>query len=181
MSKNSKSVIPYLVPVIFLALIAGVVIFLLFAMQGEVKTFGDVTENETSESVTCTVGNLDYPFFEYDDTTSKSTKINMIFKKDKLATINLIQEMRYNDSESANKSEILNHISMNKSFGSTYGADAFNADYYVDNTKMRLSLYTEANKLNEDAKKYFLATGTTNTKKVLIKNYETQGFTCNNK
>ena len=171
---------PYVIIVGILLVIMLIAIFLFFGLKGETKTSDETMENEKSESVICTIKGLDYPFFSYNKSINENTKITMVFNGKKLGSIYLMHEMLYDNDEIAAVSSTQNHADMNKSFGNTYGADAFNANYHVGDNKMRMSLYTEAKKLDEDAKKYFLATSVDNNKNSLIKNYERQGFTCEN-
>lgn len=159
-------------------IVLAVAIFLIFGLRGEKKASGAAPGTESTESVTCVAKNLDYPFFTYNKAANKTTKINMIFNNGKLTSIYLAHEMYYANATEAGLSETENHAEMNKNFGSTYNADAFNAKYDIINNMMRMSLYTEANKLTEDAKKYFLASNATIGKNVLMKNYESQGFSC---
>lgn len=178
MRKSIKRITPYIIIAILLFFVTAVAIFLVFGLKGETKTSGKLDDAESSESITCIAENLSYPYFTYDNADSKSIKITMVFSGNNLASIYLAQEMRYSDKVSAGASEAVNHASMNKVFNTGYGPDAFNASYYIDDNLMRMTLYTEANKLTEDAKKFFLASNTATTKSVLTKNYEAQGFTC---
>lgn len=178
---NRDKSTPYLISAgVLIFIVLAVVIFLIFGLRGEKKASGTAPGTESAESVTCVAKNLDYPFFSYDKAADKTTKVNMIFNNGKLASIYFAHEMHYANETEAEMSETENHAEMNKNFGSAYNADAFNAKYDIINSMMRMSLYTEANKLTEDAKKYFLASNTTISKNVLIKNYESQGFSCKN-
>jgi len=177
MRKNNRKLISCLIFATTLIAVTTVVIFLIFSMNGNVKKFGISLQDETDESISCTTKDINYPFFTYDNAISKNTEIKMVFNEDRLVSIYLVHEMFYADN-SASASEASNRASMNKSFGSTYGPDAFNANYHTSNTEMRMSLYANAKGLGEDAKKYFLASNTTNVRDSLVKNYQNQGFIC---
>ena len=170
----------YVIIVLVLAAILILTVFLFFWLNGETKTTGQIELSESNDLVVCTNINFDYPFFVNDNTISKETTIKMVFKNDNLSSIYLNQQMFYNNASDASASSAVNHANMNKSFGSTYGADAFNATYFVDGTKMRMTLYAEARQLDEDSGKYFLITTIANKKKDLTDNYKTQNFTCIN-
>ncbi len=170
--------ISYITIIVILLAIALVAVFLFFGMKGETKISGETTESEKVDSIVCKIRNFDYPYFSYNNSISENTKITATFNGDKLKSIYLIHEMVYNNNQDAAASESRNHADMNKSFGSVYGADAFNANYYTGDNTMRMTIYAETQKLDEDAKKYFLATGTSDDKNSLIENYKKQGFTC---
>ena len=173
-----KKLIPYVIAIGILLAIILIAVFLFYGFKGETKIAEKTIENEKSESITCTINGLEYPFFVYNNATNKAIRVTVTFDGKKLASIYLIHELMYDNEDAAAISETQNHTNMNKSFSTIYGADAFNANYYSDKNTMRMSLYAKANELTEDAKKYFLATGADNSKNSLIKNYQAQGFSC---
>lgn len=165
---------------VILILIAGILL-LCFLLKGEVTTSGNWPEPETTESLSCEIIGLDYPFFEFNNSTKETTEINAVFKDDELDTISLVQKLFYDNVDSITKSEAINHASMNLSFAdSNLDADAFKANYAKLSDNLKMSLFAERKELNNLSAKYFLldeAHGQYD-RPVVETLYTTKGFSC---
>lgn len=175
-----KKITPYISITLLLLALITVGVFLFFGLKGETKVVGQKADPKNNDFIICTISNFDYPFFTDNNATSKKATVKAVFNNNYLSSIYFEYQLTYATASEASANSGVNHANMNKSFGSTYGADAFNATYRVDNTEMRMNLYTEVDGLTENGRKYFLITNTNNSKKSLIENYKTQGFTCRN-
>lgn len=151
-------------------------------LQGETKTTGNWPKPYRSESLTCNIEGAEYPFFKYDNSKKKTTKINVEFENDNLNIISLVYLVYYDDSDQIIKSEAENHAAMNlKIQAEGLGSDALGANYARLKDSFKMSLYATKKDLNINTVKYFeldwiesgiydLAT----TKAI----YEEKGFVC---
>ncbi|MBQ2660557.1 hypothetical protein IJF93_00550 [Candidatus Saccharibacteria bacterium] len=165
---------------IFLLLFA-VILFLIFLLHGQTITSVEKMEDISSDSVTCIAEDSLYPFFEYDNSDYKITKIDIIFNGDGIGSIGLVQQMTYPDNHLAQISATINHGDMNKAFGLELGPDAFRAHYTAIDGEMKMSLYATSGELNKSAYKFFLIKSDIDNKDEYIENYINQGFVCSEK
>ena len=161
-------------------ILASIVLITWFFLKGQTTVTGDFDEDEYYTSLTCKTEGISYPFFEHDNAIKKETEVTAIFKNDgKLDSIAFTQKMYYANGDKAKGSEAINHASMNKSFGSVLGPDALNANYYSDETMMRMRLYTSGKEYSSDSRKYFLIDTASQTIDNIERNYVGKGFECN--
>ncbi len=163
-------------------LLTAIVLILCFFLQGETKVTDSGTTVEASKSLTCEAEGMQYPFFEYDNSTKKTTKINATFSGNKLDTISLIQGLYYNNSDEIARSEAENHSALNlKTQGEGLGPDAFGANYAKLSDRLKFSMYAKAEKLEYETVKYFeldwVESGTYNLP-TMEKIYTEKGFNC---
>lgn len=163
-------------------LLTAIVLILCFFLQGETKVTDDGGMVESSKSLACEVEGAQYPFFDYDNSTKKTTKINAVFNGDKLDTISLIHELYYNSSDEIVRSEAENHATLNlKTQGEGLGPDAFGANYAKLADRLKFSMYAKAEKLKYETVKYFeldwVESGTYNLP-TMEKIYTEKGFDC---
>ncbi len=163
-------------------LLTAIVLILCFFLQGETKVTDDGGTVESSKSLACEVEGAQYPFFDYDNSTKKTTKINAVFNGDKLDTISLIHELYYNSSDEIVRSEAENHATLNlKTQGEGLGPDAFGANYAKLADRLKFSMYAKAEKLKYETVKYFeldwVESGTYNLP-TMEKIYTEKGFDC---
>lgn len=162
---------------IFLLCLA-VVLIIWFLLKGETRVTGSFPDDTTSVSLSCEREGEPYPFFGYDESESKKTKINMIFQQDKLHTISLIQTMIYNNSEYAAKSETLNRVSINENLGNELSSNSMDVRYTVNGNTMQMVLSVDTDKLSETEKKFFLIEKDPYTFEQYENNYISQNFIC---
>ena len=176
-NKQNREWIHVLIGII--RIIITVVSVVLFLLQGSTKTVS-TGEVEIAESVTCNGEGIFYPIFKYDNSESKSIKINAMFDGDKFETISLVYKLNYNNSEQIKQSTTENHIAMNKSFDAdSLSADSFDTHFSNLADAAQMTLYAEAKELNGVTAKYFLLDGVTNyTKDTMTKKYNSQGLDC---
>lgn len=163
-------------------LLTAIVLIICFFLQGETKVTNNDVAVEASKSLACEVEGVQYPFFDYDNSTKKTTKINAIFNGDKLDTISLIQELYYNSSDEIVRSEAENHAALNlKTQGEGLGPDAFGANYAKLSDRLKFSMYAKAEQLKYETVKYFeldwVESGTYNLP-TMEKIYTEKGFDC---
>ncbi len=166
---------------ISLILIAAALLVCFF-LNGKTTVTGGWPEPETSESLSCEAEGRAYPFFRYDNSTKKTTKITAVFKNDVLKTISLVHELYYNSSAEITQSEAENHAALNlRMQDERLGADALGANYAKLEDRMKMSLFADADKLNSGTVKYFELDWTESGEYNLAtarKNYEAKGYKC---
>lgn len=163
-----------------IAVILFVVLGIVLLTGGNVTTSGKYPEAVSDESLVCNIEGLEYPFFTYDFADRKTTEVKMIFAREELKSVALVQNMYYHDANTITGSEAHNHAAMNKSFANNglKVADAYNAKYTRLGDRMQMSLYITADKLDSVARKYFLMAMEAETMDEYKKLYENQGFEC---
>ena len=103
----------------------------------------------------------------------------MLFDKDLLSSITLIYTAYYENDVLANQALTRMRADMNIDFGADLGADAFNANYGVNNNSARLSLYaSDINLKTERERNYFLLSNNLAGIDTYSQNYENQHFDC---
>jgi hypothetical protein len=176
--KTNKKNIGWILPVIFIILIVVVFVMLWFLMRGRTTITGNGSETEQTRAISCSVSNLDYPFFDFNESSEQSTRINATFKGNKIESISLIHKMAYEDPTTLKKSEASNHAAMNNSFGNILGADALGVTYDTANGEFQMTLYATKGELNEHSRKYFLFEVPLANMQEYVDHYERQGFKC---
>jgi len=152
-SKKSGTNWPLVMVISFFLTVTVSIICLL--LQGETKVTRDWPEPKTSISLVCETEGRLYPFFVYDNSTKKTTKINIIFKDNVIYAASLIHELYYNTSEEIEKSEAENHAAFNlKTQGEGLGPDIFEANYAKLSNRLKMSLYAKADIINFETVKY---------------------------
>lgn len=175
--KNSQRGMLVLMGIVLV--LTSIILIAWFFLEGKNVVTGDFAEDKRFTSLTCTIKNLSYPYFTYDDTTEKETEVVAIFdKNNKISSISLTQKMYYSDDDMARSSEANNHASMNKSFGDVLGPDALNANYYANNGIMRMSLYASGKEYNANSRKYFLIDTASEMIDNIERSYAGKGFGC---
>lgn len=178
---KAKVVKNWIIPTGILLILVAIVLMIIFLLRGETTVTNSTTTEAKNTTLSCSTAGLDYPFFRYDESTSKETKITAIYSGEDFKSIALFQTMYYDDESLVKGSEAQNHAAMNISFGeSGLEANAFSAAYSMQDDKMEMSLYATNSDFNTNAGKYFLANGYSYKSAIdkLEKNYEDQGFEC---
>ena len=159
-NKEHKGVPMWVLTILIIVVVVAVIVALLIRLMVGETTIEDNSEGYVvTQNIICekTGVNAIHPIFTYDNATNKTIKINVVFSSDKLSTISLSNTLSYETNEQAEESEAHNHAAMNKSFGSRYGADAFNAYYSAAKNNFTMTLYASAEDLtSNDAAKYFM-------------------------
>ncbi len=165
-------------------ILTAIVLFLCFFLQGETKITDNGGTTTVTKSLSCEIEGVQYPFFDYDNSTKKTTKINATFDNDELNTISLVHELYYNSSDEVTRSEAENHAALNlKTQDEGLGPDYPGANYakLSNPNRLKLSLYIQGKKLNYGTVKYFeldwVESGTYNLSTV-EKIYTEKGFKC---
>ena len=166
-------------------LAVGVILLIVFVfwllVKGDVKTTGEYPDDVKDSSLTCTTTKVEYPFFTYDESSSKEATINMLFKNKELNSISFIYSLKYDNERAVTASEAHNHAAMNISFAKVgLEADALNANYTRTNNEMILTLHATMADLNEDSGKFFLINDIPVDSSIsrYARNYKNQGFKC---
>lgn len=175
---RSKKWIYFLVGSVCVVLV--VVLVILFFLQGDTKITGE-GDVSVVESITCEAEGLWYPYFSYDNSNSKSIKINALFdNRDKLDTISFVYRLGYDDSSMAEQSSASNHAAMAKWFEEdSLGVDSFEIRYSNMGDAMQMEMYAKAQEINGVTAKYFLLNGSNGSNRdALTKNYNDKGLNC---
>lgn len=158
------------------------ILILSFFMQGETKTNGNWTIEQTG-FLSCEASGINYPFFRYDSSHRKSIKINSTSDDENIKTISLMYVLEYNNEKSIVDSENLNHIAMNENFAKDgLGFDALGLKFSKFSNGLQMSLFINANQIDDKTAKYFMLDkmgDITSTK--MQESYEAQGFICQRK
>lgn len=162
-------------------IIASVILLIGFGLKGQTRVNGNYPEDIKSTSLKCSSTTAIYPFFSYDNASSRSTTVNIIFGNNGPITFALTTELFYTNATDINGSYAHNHAAMNKAFSEDgLASDSFSARYTKSDEKMIMNLYAKRSDLNANSMKYFLAENLepTSTINQFERNYEVQGFTC---
>ena len=68
-------------------------------------------------------------------------------------------------------------VAMNKSFGTKFGANAFNINHAVNDKTAQIVLYSSG-EMEYEAQKYFLIKNSPHSLEEYRQNYESQNFNC---
>ena len=161
----------------------AIVIFLIAALNGKTVVTGEFDGNKVTETLVCESERVNYPFFKYDNSNSKSLKINAIFEDEKIGSISLFYKLNYSNEEMAKKSESVNHAAMSESFASDgMKFDDLNSKYSFLDNSLQMSLYAKNSELNEKSLRYFMLYNIYEvgnlTKEEMAKIYNNAGLDC---
>ena len=177
-NENTRKVAYAIAGVLFVVI--AIVLVILFLLNGSV-TKGDSSRTDIeTESLSCESGDVEYPFFSFDESNKKSLKINMIFGEKRLDSLSLVYRLYYDDSDKISGSVAVNHADMNKSFNEDgLPVDVFGATYATLDDSMQMTLNASRKQINGATAKYFLLDEVTNYSKDNLKeHYESKGFKC---
>ncbi len=182
-SGKSKKYIAEWPLLIFLLLTIVIIVFLIwFFTRDSITTSGNNPEIESADSVVCDISGTEYPFFDYDNSIEKNTKITTTFRNKNLDTISLLHTLHYTSMEDAKKSETLNHAALNiNTQNAGLGSDIFNAHYAIISDALQLLLTAKSNDITDATSKYLLLESPNDkkyTKSVILQNYKNKGFSC---
>lgn len=178
---NSKSVKNWIMPIGVILILLAVVLATVFLLRGNTTVTDNKGATVKNMTLSCIASGIEYPFFRYDNSTNKETKITLLFNGDNFKSISLFHTLHYGDADSVKGSEAQNHAAMNISFGeNNLDADALSATYSMQTNKLIFTLYADVTDFNNNTSKYFLARDYDNKTTInnLKKNYEDQGFNC---
>lgn len=184
MKNNKKKSNTWFIIVGILLILIAVIYLILFFLKGETVITGNYEGTEAQEHLICESNDTTYPLFNYDDSNSKSMKINTIFKNDELSSISLTYKLGYNSVEEIRQSEAFNHATLNTiSQNEGLGPDAYNATYSKLKDGLQLSLYATSSDIDDKALKYFMLEDLNSkpyNQNEIINTYTKQGLKCTN-
>lgn len=179
--KKTKKKTDWLGSIGLTLILTAIVLIICFFLNGGTTVTGELTGGTRYSSLSCSAEGIIYPFFEFDETTNEKTEVKVLFGEGGMKSISLTQTMYYPDLGTSKASEAHNHAAMNISFGELgYKADAFEANYSVQEDKMIMTLYaTEAN-FDDVSARYFLAKGMDEASTIddFTKVFNDQGLNC---
>ncbi len=164
-------------------ILSASVLIVWFFLRGQTTIRGDNPDNKTSESVSCEIEGIEYPYADLtgmakaDKTTMD---VNIISNDRKVSSISLVYKLFYSDIEKAAgvEGKLSFTVSRNMSLDGL-GSDGLGASFVAANGVARMSLYATLEELNSmDSRKYFLVKSATNSVDDFVKDYENQGFEC---
>ena len=174
------------VKAIFFALLIGVVLALIWLLTYKQESYVS-SEVESGEygALECTSPDPSEPFFTFDTTQEATHEIKILFADSKLKNATYKYDGIYASREAAENAEAWLHGDYNKYMGNNgINEESLNPNFSVNDNKLIISLYAEANEINDVvAKLFFMDTDAVNKlKNFSVKDfkllYETKGFTC---
>lgn len=145
--------------ILVLVFVAAIVIVVLL-MNGKTTITGDFEGSKKIETLACWSDTISYPIFKYDNSSTKSLKINAMFENEKLSSISLYYKLGYPNEEMMRKSESVNHAAMNLSFyDNGMGTDDLEAKYSFVNNSLQMSIYIKSANLDNKSLRYFMLDG----------------------
>lgn len=178
---NKNNIRVFFVLAGILLIILAIVVLLYLLMKGETKTSGEWLGTESTESIVCNIVDKTYPFYTYDNSKSKETKVNIIFDNNKIQSISLTNILYYDDEKVAVDSENLNHIAMNDSFGiNGLKFDDLNLKFAKFDGGLQMNIYSE--NIDGVSAKYFLLDREylNSNESTIRKFFEGNNFKCEN-
>lgn len=177
--KKGDWLIPTGLILIFVAIIAAI----LFFLNGQTTITGEFEGQKSLETLVCKSERTTYPIFAFDESDSKSLKINAVFENENLSSISLLYKLNYDDKDALSFSEARNHAEMNEKFNiDGMNPDSLSAKYGIMNDGMQFSIYAKDNDVNEKTLKYFMLNNITEvnqlTKEKMSKVYNSAGLDC---
>ena len=169
-----------MVTILFMGFIVALAVFLFFALEGSSEISGEYPEPQHSTALICESDKLSYPFFDYDGSNAKNTKITAIFDQDEINSISLTHTLYYDDRKAVLSSEALNHAAYNHGL-SDYGfnADSFSAVFSKIENRLQLSIYVSKDEMEANTLRFFFLNGAFPTNIEETKSeYEELGFSC---
>lgn len=169
----------YMIASCLFVLVAIIIAFLIFeALQGDYEIDSASLEPKKNTTIACSVDNLPYPYFSYDNTYRQSTEIRIIFEDDNFQAISLVHRMYYDNSSQVNSSYAINMADLNKSFGEKFGAFAFNSKFDTQDSLMQFTMYVDFDDISSNALKYFLTDEEPQSVASTKNYYSEKGFQC---
>lgn len=178
--KSSPNWLTIISPVlIFVALLA----ILLFFLNGETTMTGEFEGQKNPETLFCESNETAYSIFAFDESDSKSLKVNAVFEDEKLNSISLIYKLNYSDKDTLSFSEARNHAEVNEHFKADgMNPDSLSAKYGIMSDGMQFSIYAKDDDISNTTLKYFMIINNTSTdqltKEKLSKLYNKVGLNC---
>ena len=181
-NKNRLIVIKTIALIILIVAI-GIVIWLLTARhETHIST---TTGSSDYRSLECSAAHPDDPFFAPETAQKISHDVSILFTDDNLKEISYRFEGVYNTEEKAEFNKVKMHADYDKYMVSGgLNQEILNPVFSIDKTKVRISLYAEAKKVNSVVARLFFMTGDDFEKisefkpEDYRKMYESKGFTC---
>lgn len=162
-------------------MLTAVVLMIWFFMHGETVVEGEPSGTERNVTLSCQRDGDTYPFFTYANYSDADTTIDVIFSNDKLGTIGLKQNLYYTNNDGASMSDANNHAAVNLKFqGEGMAPDSLGAAYVVSGNRFGMSLFADANSMNNNTAKYFLLESYLLNASVdkYVTYFENKGFSC---
>lgn len=184
MKNNRKIPISLILPAGIILVVVILFVSLLFAMRGENITVGAWPETESTDSLSCSSNNVEYPFFKYDNSTKKKMEVSMIFENSILKSTSLLYVLYYPNVEEVNRSNAINQNAMGRNMGENgFSTTAFNINYQILADSLQMSLFMKSDEITDESSKYLLldSIDTRGLTKTALKNaYSNKGFACTN-
>ena len=175
-----------IVKAIFFALLVGIIALVIWFLTYKQESY---TSSETKEgnysALECTASDPSEPFFTFESTQEMTHTIKVLFTEERLKDIMYKYDGTYVSQEAAENAEAWLHADYNEYLGAN-GVDreSLSPTFSVNNNKLMISIYAEAQKINDVvARLFFMDTDASNkVKDFSLKDYkmlyEAKGFTC---
>ena len=181
--KKGEKTNNWLIPIILILIFVIIIIIIINALNGKTTITGEYEGTKKLETLVCESDQVDYSIFNYDNSDSKSLKVNAVFENEKLSSISLYYKLNYPNNEMAKKSESVNHAAMNLSFyDDDMKTDDLNAKYSFIDNNFQMSIYARESDFNEKSLRYFMLYNIYEvknlTKEKMAKIYNNAGLDC---
>lgn len=181
--KKKEKKLNWLIPVILVLIFVIIIAIIINSLRGNTTYTGSFDDGKKTDTLVCQSDQVSYPIFNYDNSNSKSLKINAIFEDEKIGSISLFYKLNYSNGEMAKKSESVNHAAMSESFASDgMKFDDLNSKYSFLDNSLQISLYAKNSGLNEKSLRYFMLYNIYEvgnlTKEEMAKIYNNAGLDC---
>lgn len=184
MSKQSKKYQLWVGIGLLIIVVAIIAAILINGMRGESTGDVSISGGTTVDGLTCKNNTLEHPAFSEKPATSYANTITATFNDDKLSSISLLAEGKYESNTMAEGAKAFTEAGYNLTLTNKYGEkiDIFSANFTVNGAKLQLAQTTrDIGKINTKTVTYFLldqGTSISKTLEGLKKQYENAGFTC---
>ena len=166
----------------FLLFLVFVILVIIWLLKGSKTVSGQYPENIKNESLSCVSTTAAYERANYMTSDKRELKINAVFYgEEKLSSIGLIYTLEFESNEEAYSAEAINSTKFELALQQIGRSPAsFNKKFTRMDSRLVLTLQTDANEIDDLTKDYFLISKeqSPNTLQEYRTNYESQGFAC---
>lgn len=181
--KNNKTAVVKTIVLMIIIVLIGLVIWFLTSKH---ETRITTTSNGSDYSVLeCSASHPDDPFFVSETAQRFTHFLKVMFADDELKEISYRYEGTYNNNEQAKNADAWLHGDYNEYMGSVgVNPESLNPVFMPSKTKLTISLYAEAKKINSAVARLFFIKEEEFSKTSKYKSddyrkmYESKGFTC---
>ena len=186
MSKEKSGKTSAVAFAVLFALVAGVVVFVLWAVFNKDESIETTdTTNGSTSALECTIKSTEDAFFDDNEMQRSEYTVTVLLKDDTLSSVSYKYKGTYTDEKMAEDAEARLHAKYNNYLGGKgLNNETYNAIFNINKTKVEISLYSERKKFNNVIAPIFFVSEEDFPKvgeyslKDFKKMYEKAGFSC---